>query len=170
MKTESVICEQCGESFDKLSKEVKRSISLGRKQYCSRSCAGKSVSNIQHLIKINPLDASHLNAYNRRDEFTGFRVHLRRLNNRNKKVDLTLQDLKSVFESQNGICPYSGVKLIFAPSSGKSNPIYTMSIDRKDSSLDYTKNNIQFTSIAMNHLKNNMTEEQMQEMLAVLKK
>ena len=45
-----------------------------------------------------------------------------------------------------------------------------MSLDRKDSSIGYIKSNIQFISIAMNHLKNNMTEEQMQEMLAVLKK
>ena len=170
MKTESVICEQCGESFDKISKEITRSIKLGRQQFCSRSCAGKSVGNIEHLSRINPLDASHLNIYNRRDEFTGFREHLRRIKYRNKEVDLTLQDLKDIFDSQNGICYYSKVKLTTVLKSGKNNPIYTMSLDRKDSSIGYIKSNIQFISIAMNHLKNNMTEEQMQEMLAVLKK
>ena len=169
MKTERVICEKCNKSFYKISKEVQRSISLGRKQYCSRSCAGKSLGNLAHLTKINPLNASHLNSYNRRDEFTGFREHLRRIKYRNKEVDLTLQDLKDVFDSQNGICCYSKVKLETVPKHGKSNPIYTMSLDRKDSNLGYTKNNIQFISIAMNHLKNNMTESQIQEMLSILK-
>ena len=40
-----------------------------------------------------------------------------------------------------------------------------MSVDRINSSKGYVKDNIQFISIAMNHLKNNMTHEQMIEIL-----
>ena len=69
----------------------------------------------------------------------------------------------------NGICPYSKVTLEFVPKKGKSNPIYTISLDRKDSNLGYIKENIQFISIAMNHLKNSMSEENMQEILTILK-
>ena len=167
-KKVEVSCSFCNKSFLKDDSEVKRNLSIGRKNYCSRSCVGKN--NIKYFgDKVNR-STLHLNIYNRRDEFTGFREHLRRIKYRNKEVDLTLQDLKDVFDSQNGICYYSKVKLTTVLKSGKNNPIYTMSLDRKDSSIGYIKSNIQFISIAMNHLKNNMTEEQMQEMLAVLKK
>lgn len=169
MKTENVTCENCGNTFEKVSKEVTRSIKLGRPQYCSKSCSKSTESNLNHLTSIRTGDVSHLNAGNRRDEFTGFREHIRRIKYRNKEVDLTLQDLKDVFDSQNGICPYSKVKLEPVPKHGKSNPIYTMSLDRKDSSIGYTKDNIQFISISMNHLKNSMTELQMQEMLEILR-
>lgn len=169
MKTKSVICENCGVQFKKVSREVTRSLKIGRQQFCSRSCAGKSVGNIEHLSRINPLDASHLKSYNRRDEFTGFREHLRRARSRYKEFDLTLNDLKEVFDAQNGICPYSKVKLNFASKSSKNNPIYTMSLDRIDSNIGYIKENIQFISIAMNHLKNNMIELEVQELLQIIR-
>ena len=49
------------------------------------------------------------------------------------------------------------------------NIFYTISLDRKDSNLGYIKENIHFISIAMNHLKNSMSEENMQEILTILK-
>ena len=165
-KKVEVSCSFCNNLFLKDDSEVKRNLSLGRKNYCSRKCVGKN--NIKHFgDKVNR-STLHLNVYNRRDEFTGFREHLRRIKYRNKEVNLTLQDLKSIFEAQNGICPYSGVILTISKNS-KNNPIYTMSLDRKDSNIGYIKSNVQFISIAMNHLKNSMNEEQMQEMLKILK-
>lgn len=169
MKTKIVTCEQCGKPFEKVLKEINRSIKLGRQQYCSLSCSAKSENNLSHLAIFRNTDISLLNASNRRDDFTGFREHLRRIKYRNQEVDLTLEDLKEIFDSQNGICPYSGIELQFVAKKGKSNPIYTISLDRKDSSIGYIKSNIQFISIAMNHLKNAMSEEQMQEILSILK-
>ena len=169
MKKETVICKTCGNSFEKVSKEVTRSLKLNRPQYCSKSCASRTEINIESLRKTRNTDMTKLNPSNRRDEFTGFREHLKRIKYRTKEVSLTLQDLKDVFESQKGICPYSKVTLEFVPKKGKSNPIYTISLDRKDSNIGYIKENIQFISIAMNHLKNNMSEENMQEILTILK-
>lgn len=166
-KQEIVVCQCCKKSFLKDSSEVKRNTKLNRKIFCSLSCV--SVYNNLHNIKNRYNNTKHLNPGNRTDEFTGFREHLKRIKYRTKEVDLTLQDLKDIFDSQNGVCAYSKVKLEKVPRSGKSNPIYTMSLDRIDSKIGYIKNNIQFISIAMNHLKNAMTHQQMLEMLEILK-
>lgn len=169
MKIDNVICENCGNTFEKLSKEVKRSLKLNRPQYCSRSCAKSTEANINHLKQFRNSDVSRLDASNRRDEYTGFREHLLRAKRRTQEVDIDLEDLKQTWEKQKGICPYSKVKLRFVSKVGKNNPIYTMSLDRKDSNLGYVKGNIQFISIAMNLMKNSMTEEEMQELLLILK-
>jgi hypothetical protein len=168
MKTEIVQCATCGNSFEKLSKEVKRSLQLGRNQYCSRACSKKSSQNLEMLNQIRP-GAAHLDPSNRRDEYTGFRQHLLRAKRRTREINITLEDLKQTWEEQRGICPYSKVQLRFVSKTGRNNPIYAMSLDRKDSSLGYVKGNIQFISIAMNLMKNSMSEEEMQELLMILK-
>lgn len=169
MKTQNIICETCGITFAKANREVNRSIKLDRKQYCSISCSSKDTINLDHLNKIRPKNSSQLIPSNRSDAFTGFREHIRRIKKRTKEIDVDLQDLKEVFDLQKGICNYSGVLLAKVPKKGKSNPIYTMSLGRIDSNLGYTKSNIQFISIAMNHLKNSMSHEEMLEVLKILK-
>ena len=168
MKTEDVVCENCGVIFKKPSKEVNRSLKIGRKQYCSISCSKKIEQNIQRLRAMTPV-TEHFKYINRRDKFSEFRQHLLRAKRRKHITDITLQDLKDVWEEQNGICPYSKVRLKAPLYYEKNDPIYTASLDRKDSSLGYIKGNIQFISIAMNLMKNSMTEEKVQELLLILK-
>lgn len=168
MKKESVICDHCKNTFDKSAKEVARSLKMNRKQFCSRNCSGKNPSNINHLKRVANVDLSKLKSNNRRDQFTGFREHLRRAKNRDKEINVDLSDLKEVFDSQNGICVYSGVPLIH-PIDKICDPIYTSSMDRIDSNKGYIKGNIQFISVMMNHMKNNMTHEKMLEALKILR-
>lgn len=170
MKKENVTCASCGETFEKVSKEIKRSIKLGRKQYCSISCAKKCIQNLEHLSSVRSNDASHLNPANRLDEYSIFKPLLGRLQYRKQESNITLQDLKEIWENCNGICRYSGVQLIPVKHKEYNDPIYTMSLDRIDSTKGYIKGNIQFISIAMNLMKSSMTEEQMQELLEILKK
>jgi len=131
-------------------------------------CSKSIPSNIEHLNKVNPRDATHLIANNRRDEFSDFREHLRRASRRNKSFDLSLQDLKDQWDKQKGLCVYSKVQLIH-PTPGSNSHLYTASVDRIDSSLGYVKGNVQFISIAMNHMKANMSDEDMFKLLAILK-
>lgn len=83
---------------------------------------------------------------------------------------LNIDDLKEVWNSQNGICPYSKIKLSLPTHSNyKPDLPYNMaSVDRIDSSKPYTKNNIQFVSRTMNYAKNNMTHEQTLEFIKIL--
>lgn len=169
MKTIEVPCEFCGVTFTKLLKEYNRSEKIGRKHYCSRTCASSTKEKLALLAKVNPKDASHLNSQNRLDEFTLFRPHLRRAKARKHFCDLTLEQMKEVWNKQQGICVYSKVKLQIADYKKENNPIYTISLDRIDSNIGYTKDNIQFISVAMNHLKNKMSHEEMLTIINILR-
>lgn len=162
-----VHCYSCNAIILKDNSEVKRNEKLGRNNFCSISCSKKLPENIEMLSSYR--SSAHLNAGNKRDEFTGFREHLLRAKRRSQDVNITLVDLKETWEQQQGICPYSKVQLQFVNLKIRNNPIYTMSLDRKDSNLGYIKGNIQFISIAMNLMKNSMKEEEMQELLNILK-
>jgi hypothetical protein len=162
-----VHCYSCNAIILKDNSEVKRNEKLSRNNFCSISCSKKVAQNIEMLSSYR--SSAHLNAGNRRDEFTGFREHLLRAKRRNQNVDITLEDLKETWIKQQGICPYSKVKLQFVKLKIRNNPIYTMSLDRINSNLGYVKGNIQFISIAMNLMKNSMSEEEMKELLLILK-
>lgn len=165
-KQQEIACDNCSEVYLKDISEIKRNIKLGRKNYCSRHCLG--ISNTNNLDGYKNLDTTHLNPSNRRDEFTPFRDFLRRVQRRNQESTVTLKELKEVWDKQKGICTYSKVKLI-TPTKGRNNRIFTASLDRINSSIGYTKENIQFISINMNYLKNDMSHEEMLNYLLLLK-
>ena len=165
-KQEIVQCDYCKIYFEKDSSEVKRNKQLGRKIFCSRSCVGKN--NIPILLqKERKID--HLNPSNRRDEFSLFRKHLRKIRDRDPNCNITLEDMLEIWNRQDGKCIYSKISLQPSKNRQSNNQINTISIDRIDSSKGYTKDNIQFISIAMNHMKNNMTHEQTLELIEILK-
>ncbi len=164
-KKVEVQCYYCETLFSKDESEVKRNLALDRKNYCSRKCLGQV--NKLHVPVYT--DTSHLNAANRRDQFTGFREHLNRVKKRNKDYNISLEDLKEQWDKQNGKCAYSNVDLIH-PKQKDNSHIYTASLDRIDSSLGYVKGNIQFVSIALNHMKSSMNELELNELLQILKK
>jgi hypothetical protein len=101
-----------------------------------------------------------------------FKAIFYRINTKGRKECLvTLNDLKEIWEKQNGICVYSKVKLCL-PTFSNSNPscpYYMASVDRIDSSKPYSKDNIQFVSRTINFAKNSMTHKQMCEFIKLIK-
>lgn len=160
-------CDNCGEPFLRVEKEVRRSQNLGRKNFCSRTCAGKVLYS--NFGDKRNTDTSHLHGLNK-DEFTGFRWYLRKSKQRFKECNLDLQYIKDLFEKQKGICVYSKVKLQHPKYNSANNHIHSASLDRIDSSKGYIKGNVQFISIAMNHMKSNMTHKQTLELIDIIKK
>jgi len=167
-KKELTICSNtsCGVEFFKDKSELNRNKKIGRKNYCSLKCSGLNnhihlndyvVENIKYLLP-------HSN--NRRDKFTGLREHFRRIKKRHHEYDIELNDLLNIWEKQNGICIYTGVKLVHPNQKG--NNLNTASLDRIDSKLGYVKGNIQFISITCNHAKNSMTEDEMQKFIELI--
>lgn len=71
--------------------------------------------------------------------------------------NLTYQDLMDIYERQHGVCPISGQ--ILGINSDKTP--YTISLDRKDSSKGYTKDNIHLVCWAVNQMKNNYSLEEL---------
>jgi len=160
-KKELVVCSnpECKKEFYKDSSEVTRNNSIGRKNHCSLKCCGHT--SHEHLKKYSKENIKFLEPHrdNGRDEFTGLREHFRRVKKRKHYYDISLDDLLDIWNNQEGICQYSGVKLLH-PNEGGNN-LNTASLDRIDSKLGYVKGNLQFISIICNQAKNNLTHENM---------
>ena len=163
------VCDYCGQLFQKPLSELKRNLTLGRRNFCSRTCVGSN--NVGNLMYVkNKYDISQ-HANNLKDEYTKFRYHFRNISKRNKIVDISLEDMKSTWENQNGKCVYLGIDLVLSNYSKiQRHPIYSASLDRIDSTKGYIKGNIQWISRAMNHLKNDMSHDDMMDVIRLIKK
>lgn len=152
-------CENCHCLFQKPVSEYNRNIEFGRSNYCSRVCSGASC-NKNGKQKGNYAYIKDY-AHNKIDEYTPFRYYFRNCKKRSKEFNLSLEYLKSVWDSQNGICPYSGIKLILSNyKTGHNNPIYGASLDRINSSLGYIIGNVQFVSTSINYMKGQLSHEE----------
>jgi hypothetical protein len=163
-------CDSCGIEFTRSLTRIKRNTLAGRKQFCSPSCCGKS-DHIQNVLKTaNPLETRGQFVKEINRPINVFLVYLKRTRDRRKlETDVTEEYLRELWNKQQGICPYSKVRMILTDNKGLKDPIYTASLDRKDSAIGYMKGNVQFISIAMNRLKHTMTHEQTLQIIEILK-
>lgn len=82
--------------------------------------------------------------------------HLSRGNNRTLEFNITIEHLDSLYEQQNGLCYYSGIKLIlpdFSLGHKYTESEYNISIDRLDPSIGYIKENCVLTTKEINVMK-----------------
>lgn len=164
-----VVCfnPNCNKLFMKDGSEVRRNKKRGANNYCSQSCS--SIINHEQL-KSGVENSKYLIGITKADKYTGLREHLRRAKYRNQEFNLTLDDLLDQWNKQNGLCAYTGVKLIHPIRIKDETLIYLASLDRIDSKIGYLKGNIQFISAAANMAKNKMTHEQMIEFCELISK
>lgn len=154
-----LVCQICGNEFERTVGEVKRNAKIGRNVFCTRRCAGK------YNAKNIPMEKrgvwKHLNAANRYDEYSMFRVFMHRIVSKKKNIDLTLQDLKEQWEKQNGICPYTGWLLESPKNTGdkRSKKLNTASLDRIDSTKGYVKGNVEYVSLMAQFAKNDFSKQ-----------
>lgn len=161
------ICENCGKSYMKDASEVTRNIKKGRKSFCSISCA-VTYNNINNLSeKAKKHQQEFVSKYagsgiSYADEYSPFRETLRRAKRHAREKDrectITLQDLKSIWEKQQGKCVYTNVELILPTGANKISITHQASLDRIDSTKGYIPDNIQFVSSCINMLKNKLTD------------
>ena len=154
------ICDCCGKEATKAKSEYERNIRLDKKNFCSRSCAARY--NNSHRANPNHNISQYSN--NHRDEFTPFRCAKRR----HKGCTLTLEDLQEQWELQQGVCPYTKLKLTLPENVATLDVSIRASLDRIDSSKPYEVGNIQFISTPINYMKNSMSDEQTKEYLRVI--
>lgn len=78
--------------------------------------------------------------------------------NRTLDFEITKDDLMDLWDAQDGKCAISNypMKTVF-------NSLFAVSVDRIDSSLGYTKDNIQLVCQGINFAKNHYTNEEMIE-------
>lgn len=150
MKTIELTCSKCNKLFTRSISEHNRNIKKGRKVYCSNTCAGKDKTG--HLKDCPKYD---LRGYSRVDKYTPIRYAFgkakQHAQNKNMDFDITLDDVFQVYQSQNGRCVFTGWEIDTRHRNrndffGKNR----LSIDRIDSSIGYTKDNIQLVCVAAN--------------------
>ncbi len=156
-----VKCENCNKLFSKKKAEITRS----KRHFCCLSC---SVTwNNRNTKRVGGQKTFIVKyASNKKDDYTHFRFFKKCSKNSNRKESkITLKDLKDCWNKQDGICPYTGIKLILPISTKGFDPvvskIYRASLDRIDSSKPYEVGNIQFVSTMANYAKNNCSHEEM---------
>ena len=163
MKTIDIKCDFCGKEFSKRLAEHKRSLQKGRKEFCSRNCAGSFL--IGNFGDKANRDTSYLKSYTRADEYTGLRKFIRSINTRvieaNKTKDITLKDLKEIWDNQKGICPITGWKMTLRirERERKQAVPNQASLDRIDHTKGYVRGNLRFVSLMANYCRNTYTDQ-----------
>lgn len=159
-------CEYCKKEAQKPLSEYNRNAKLGRKNFCCRSCAIK-YANKNKLHKFTDKCKEHLLSIcnNRKDEFTEFRYTFRNIRRRNKESNIDLEYLKQLWESQNGICPYTGIKLKLPTYNNYDFYFNCASLDRIDSSKGYIKGNVQFIALPINLMKSTKSDTEIKQFL-----
>lgn len=154
------VCDNCGILFQKHQSEINRNLKLNRQNFCTRTCAGKKLFKNFGDGK-NRYDLSK-HSGNLRDELTPFRYHLRNIRNRDKEFNLDLQYLKKIWEEQNGICPFTDIKLILnGYRKIKNDPRFSASLDRIDNTKGYIIGNVRWVSRSINLMKNQITDDEL---------
>lgn len=87
--------------------------------------------------------------------------------------DLTLAEIKSLWDAQQGKCAYTGLPMVLPDSVGGwkagATP-FAASLDRKDSAKGYTPDNVEFVCRFVNLGKNKFTAAQTRDFIAQLRK
>ena len=180
IKKTKIICAECGNEHEIRQGDYNRKIKAGQEKfYCSLRCSGKAdhKNNPSKLAKNKGnifLLKGHEN--NRLDEYSPFKSHANKARSRSKargeKTDLDVQYLKEVWDKQDGICPYTGIKMEISRTSQdediKKTPIKA-SLDRIDPNIGYLKGNVEFVCYCVNVMKNDFTKDQMLNFIKQIK-
>ncbi|MDO7877258.1 hypothetical protein Q5H93_21105 [Hymenobacter sp. ASUV-10] len=164
----SVACTHCQNIFHMRPAEHQRSLKLGRRMFCSRSCAGRS--NQRNLPPAgNPAAYSiKQHAANRKDKYSGLREHLRHCRRRDKETTISLDDLLAQWQHQQGHCPFTGIELQHPEYIGRNDVFRNALLDRIDPSLGYVLGNIQSVSMAINYAKSTLSQTEMVDLCKLI--
>lgn len=170
MKTIELKCHKCKKKFSRYLSEHKRSKKLKRKEFCSRECQS-SYDWKEKLGKYVGTNTKNLKLGSELDDFSPFKWHMARIKSHTKgkniEVSVTVQDLKRVWEKQNGKCPYTGLSLKNLESTNRKHQLERTpdraSLDRIDSSKGYTSDNIEFVSLMAQYCKNSFNKMEVLE-------
>lgn len=151
------VCQNCKKEFEKPLSEIIRNKKFNRPNFCCRSCVGK------HNFK-NFGDKRSSHHTGKADIYSKFRYHFRAIQSRSREkgheINVTMDDLIEQWNTQKGICEFSGIELILSSYSKIiKDPIYSASLDRIDSNKGYIKGNIRWISRSINWMKNEMSDE-----------
>ena len=85
------------------------------------------------------------------------------------EVDISIEDLKEIYDKQNGKCFWFDIPIDINSVLEKGN-LLSMSADRIDNNKPYTKNNVVFCSCHANWVKGQVTIDMCKKILEVYSK
>lgn len=178
MKTIKIQCTHCEKSFTRNHNLHKSKIKKGLKPFCSQSCA-TTYRNLHLTKEQRQTLGDHIKnfANNRQDDFSQFKYYINKCKERKKSkgddYNIDLEYLKSLWQFQNGICPYTKIKMELPNNTSefqKHHSLKRASLDRIDSSKGYVKGNVEFVCLLINMAKNSYSKKEVssffEEMLA----
>lgn len=184
MNTIELICKQCLSKFTLPLKEYNRQVKNGRdplKFFCSGTCS--TTYNNNHLsIEDQEKRKNRLLSYNKRNKHAkkydeNFYHYIRQ--SRNKKftrkrekfqyTDIDEIFLKELWKQQQGKCAISGID-IYLRKYNQTKSLYIASLDRKDSTIGYIKDNVQFVAMGINYAKNGFSDSEMKDFIETIRK
>ena len=155
-----IICANCGKKSKKLANYIRFRKKKGQSNfYCSKSCCPR---NNLFTKENNP---------SKLDEYSIFRFHLKGIKSRSKKKNveysITLEDLKDLWEQQNGLCAVTKLKLVtkFRNDKRLDTP-YQASVDRIDNFKGYTKDNCRWVCLMFNYARNTFSDDQVLDFIS----
>lgn len=162
-----IICNYCGDKVLKDLSEWKRNLEKGRDTFCSIGCSVAD-RHKKGILDSKTIFEKHLRDLPRGDSLSPFRYHLNNIKKHIKKrknvkeFDITLEDLQSQWEKQNGICPYTGIKMENSYTMNRVPKLspFRASLDRIDNSKGYILGNIEFVSYMAQIGKNRFSKEE----------
>ena len=139
-----VECFVCKKKYFMKASQRERVLYNSCSEQCKRECKkfyckGKNNSNYKNRTKEESFFNERAIACNRRGKLL------------KKEHDLTQEDLLTQWNKQKGLCFYTGVPM---SRNGKKS-CNSMSVDRVDSNIGYTKSNIVLCCLSVNMMKSN---------------
>jgi len=136
-----------------------KSSSTGLQTYCKDCQCEKSkkwASTLDGFIKKLHLDMRH-NAKKRAKKLD---------------IEITCDDIKDLYKKQNGLCALTGIAMTTDTYMTKGNQHIinkmNISIDRVNSDLGYTKENIQLVGAMINRMKSDLTNKEFIDFCSVI--
>jgi hypothetical protein len=184
-------CCHCQKTFRRELRDYTARVKKGKSQfYCGNSCSAKANPGLLKGIEYNRSHPEELiarltpfrekawevnrNGHSRADEYSPFRYFAAKARNRKKHLgsNVDIKYLKSLWDTQSGVCPYTGKKMTLPcgfsrKQLGKATPWHA-SLDRIDTSKGYVQGNVEFVCLAVNYAKNVFTKDQMLEFFKTL--
>ena len=149
-------CHICGkyfpeETFHKIGKKTKKySYRNNRDSRCPKCKLEQIKSNRNKYSGEEKLNAILLSRFHGAQD--------RALKN-NIPFDITLNDIRLIWEQQKGLCAISKLPMTFDLYQGRT--FTNVSIDQINPHLGYTKENIQLVCMAVNQMKSDMSLEEL---------
>ena len=143
-RTHEMKCIKC----DEIVYVTKKDKLIGKSRYCSRTCKDKDKKSDYYLY----LNSVKKRAIKRKFDF-----------------DLDEKFLIDLLNSQNFKCAITNNVISVKNKDMKKTLYDTASLDRKDNSKGYTKDNVQWVMLGINYMKLNYTDEELHKTLKLIK-